>query len=189
MNSKLRLFAPLQKVDEQDDGTLVVTGYATTESVDSAGEVVLAKAIKAALPDFFKHGSGPLREMHQLSAAGIVTEAEIDSQNRTRIVATVVDEAAIKKCLKGVYVGFSIGGKTLARDPDDRKVITKIRLDEISLVDRPANGEAVLLWKASGALTEAEAVAAALAAMSADERAMAITKAALATPHRIGTWK
>jgi hypothetical protein len=37
------------------------------------------------------------------------------------------------------------------RDPDDKKIITKVRLDEISLVDRPSNPEARFdVWKVPG---------------------------------------
>jgi hypothetical protein len=45
-----------------------------------------------------------------------------------------------------------VGGKVLARDKDDRKIITKILLTEISLVDRPSNPQARFdVWKAAGA--------------------------------------
>jgi hypothetical protein len=61
----MRFFAPLNKVERRDDGTLKVTGIASTEAVDSDGETILASAIAEALPEFFRlGGSGPLREMH-----------------------------------------------------------------------------------------------------------------------------
>jgi phage head maturation protease len=63
----------------------------------------------------------------------------------------ITDDVAWGKVRSGTYKGFSIGGKTLARDPDDKKIITKVRLDEISLVDRPSNPEARFdVWKAAG---------------------------------------
>jgi hypothetical protein len=145
----MRFFAPLLKVEEGDDGTLKVSGIASTETPDRAGEIVLADAMRGALPDFFAHGTGALREMHQLSAAGTVDEATFNKANQTIIEATVVDPVAIKKIQTGTYKGFSIGGKVIARDADNRKIITKIMLNEISLVDRPANPDAVIdLWKA-----------------------------------------
>jgi hypothetical protein len=150
--SNIHLWAPLRKIEDEDDDTLRVSGYASSEAIDSSGEVVTASAIKDALPEFFKlGGTGPLREMHGLVAAGVVLEAEIDDANRTVIVAKVVDASTIRKIKAGVLKGFSIGGKTLERDPKNRKTITKIRLDEISLVDKPANPEAILdVWKAAG---------------------------------------
>jgi hypothetical protein len=136
-------YGPLQKIEKRDDGTLRVSGIASTESVDSDGEVITSAAMKAALPDFFKHGTGALREMHQSIAAGTVDEAEIVG-NVTRIIATVVDREAVKKVLLGVFKGFSIGGRVRQRDAKNRKLITAISLSEISLVDRPSNPDAVL---------------------------------------------
>ncbi|WP_044558436.1 hypothetical protein, partial [Azospirillum sp. B4] len=133
----MRLFGNFTKVEEGADGTLMVEGIATTETVDGDGEVVAADAVKAALPDFLRLGTGPLREMHQPLAAGRVDAAAVGADRRTRITATVVDPVAIRKVKAGVYKGFSIGGKVTARDPDDRNTITALRLTEISLVDRP----------------------------------------------------
>jgi hypothetical protein len=185
----VRIFAPLAKATEQDDGTLTVEGFASTESVDKAGEIVTAAAIEAALPEFFQNGSGPLREMHQLKAAGRVDKALVDSKKRTWIRATVVDPLAIKKILARVYNGLSIGGKTLARDRKNPKVITKLRLDEVSLVDTPANPDALFeIVKASNAQRDSlksTIVKDALASMSADDRAMAVTKAALQFPRDV----
>jgi len=154
MNGNLHLYAPLRKIEDDDDGeTVRVSGVASSETVDAAGEVVAATAIKDALPDFFKGGTGALREMHQMIAAGVVLEAEIDTANRTVIIAKVVDPGTIRKLRAGVFRGFSIGGKVLARDDKNKRLITKIRLDEISLVDRPANPAATLdVWKAAGAM-------------------------------------
>ena len=80
----------------------------------------------------------------------------------------MVDPLAVQKVRLGVYKGFSIGGKVLERDPADRRVITKLKLNEISLVDRPCNPEAVIdMWKAErttapDAPTNAEVIAKAI---------------------------
>jgi HK97 family phage prohead protease len=143
----MRLFGELTKIEEQPDGTLKVYGVASTGARDDAGEIVLPAAMKAALPDYARYPA--LREMHQPTAAGRTLEATVDEDGVTRIVAHVVDPVAIAKVKSRTYSGFSIGGKVLARDAADATVITKIRLSEISLVDRPANPEAVIdLWKA-----------------------------------------
>jgi hypothetical protein len=114
---------------------------------------------------------GAIREMHQPRAAGAALSAEVDDDGATRLCAHVVDPVAVQKVKAGIYKGLSIGGKVLARDADDPSVITSIRLDEISLVDRPCNPEAVIdLWKSQGVpppaiptnaevLAEAEAMA------------------------------
>lgn len=180
------LFAPLQKVEDADDGMLFVEGFASTETKDRQGEIVTAAAIKAALPDYLQGGVGNLREMHGLKAAGVVEKVAIDADKRTRISARVVDPIAIKKVRTGTYRGFSVGGKVLARDAANPKIVTKISLSEISLVDRPANPEAVIdLWKADGAgATEpsAEDIAKALAEMPEEERALVLIKASRRFP-------
>jgi hypothetical protein len=153
----MRLFGSLTKIEDQPDGTLKVYGVASTGARDDVGEIVLPAAMKAALPDYARYPA--LREMHQPTAAGRTLEATVDEDGVTRIVAQVVDPVAIAKVKSRTYSGFSIGGKVLARDPADATVITKIRLSEISLVDRPANPEAVIdLWKAAAAPPSNEAV-------------------------------
>ncbi len=164
----MRLFGELTKIEDQPDGTLKVYGVASTGARDDAGEIVLPAAMKAALPDYARYPA--LREMHQPTAAGRTLEAEVDEEGATRIVAHVVDPVAIAKVKSRTYSGFSIGGRVISRDPADATVITKIKLSEISLVDRPANPEAVIdLWKADpgGAPPSNEAVKA-LAAEMAD---------------------
>ena len=145
----MRLFGTLTKIEEQPDGTLKVYGVASTGARDDAGEVVLPAAMKAALPDYARYPA--LREMHQASAAGRTLEATVDEDGATRIVAHVVDPVAIAKVKSRTYSGFSIGGRVIARDPSDATVITKIKLSEISLVDRPANPEAVFEMFKTGA--------------------------------------
>ena len=154
--SSIHFYGPLTKVEKRADGTIRVQGIASTESVDSDGEVITAAAMKAALPDFFRYGTGALREMHQSIAAGTVDEAEVVG-GVTKIVATVVDAEAIKKVLMGVFKGFSIGGRVKERDAKNRKIITKITLGEISLVDRPSNPDAVLeIFKAADVIAGAK---------------------------------
>jgi hypothetical protein len=153
----MRLYGAIEKVEAQDDGTVRVYGIATSEAVDEQGEIVRAAAIRAAIPDYMCFPA--LREMHQLSAAGTTLEAEVGDDGTTRIVAHVVDPVAVAKVKNHVYRGFSIGGRVTQRDIGNPKIITGLVLNEISLVDRPANPEAVFdCWKA-----------AALAAASADD--------------------
>ena len=144
----MRLYGAIQKVEPQDDVTVRVHGIATSEAVDDQGEIVRADAIRAAIPDYMRFPA--LREMHQLSAAGTTLEAEVGENGTTRIVAHVVDPVAVAKVKNQVYRGFSIGGRVTQREPGNPKAITGLVLNEISLVDRPANPEAIFdCWKAS----------------------------------------
>src|SRR5215471_777350 len=138
----MRIYLPIAKVDAAQR---LVAGYASTEARDDQGEVVKREALDQALGDYMKFAN--IREMHQLSAVGKAQEAAVDDKG-LYIAAKVVDDAAWNKVIERVYQGFSIGGKVTARAPADYKTITGLRLDEISLVDRPANPEAVFdCWK------------------------------------------
>lgn len=144
------LWGTLQKVEDNDDGTITAYGIASSESRDSAGEIVTADAMRAAIPNYMLFPA--LREMHQLSAAGRTLELDVDDAGVTHIAALVVDDTAIKKVRTRTYAGFSIGGKVLKRDKDDPTIITALDLREVSLVDRPANASCALeLWKADEA--------------------------------------
>lgn len=137
-NGKFKLYAEFTKVEEQEDGTLKVAGIASSEAKDSDGEIITGEAMKAALPDYMKFGA--VREMHTSWAAGTALNASVNGDNQTEFEALVVDAEAVKKVQTGVYKGFSIGGKVTQRDGN---VIKGIRLIEVSLVDRPANPEAL----------------------------------------------
>jgi phage head maturation protease len=147
---EMKLYLPLAKVDREQR---MVYGYASTEALDSQGEVVRRQALAAALPEYMRFAN--IREMHQPSAVGIAKEAAIDEKGLW-LGAKVVDDDAWKKVVEGVYKGFSIGGFVTARDPRDPQAITGIDLAEISLVDRPANPDAVFaVYKSARAEREA----------------------------------
>ncbi len=149
----MKIYGQISKVTKNDDGTLTVEGIASSDCVDVQGETITADAMKNALPDFFKYGTGNLREMHENIAAGTVESASVEDDGKTYIVTKVVDPIAVKKVETGVYKGFSIGGSKLKGGYDAvTKTITALRLSEISLVDRPANPESVItMWKSDSA--------------------------------------
>lgn len=194
--NRCSLYAPLIKTEVNDDGFVTFSGIASSEAVDAAGETILATAMEAALPDFMSLGTGNLREMHQLSAAGTIDSAEVDKKTgETRVTGTVVDPVSITKIRAGVYKGLSIGGKVLERDKKNKNIITKLKLVEISLVDRPSCPEAVLeIFKAEGLSTLAtptrsafspEQVRAALDSLNAEERVFLLAKCALTLPRGV----
>jgi Caudovirus prohead serine protease len=138
----MRFYWPIAKVDGE---LQMVWGYASTEAEDEQGETVTRNALSAALDDYMRFAN--IREMHQNSAVGVAKQAEIDGKG-LYLGAKIIDPAAWTKVVEGVYKGFSIGGRVTARDPADRKIITGLTLTEISIVDRPANPEAVFdCWK------------------------------------------
>ena len=173
----MRFYGDIQKVDAEQR---MVWGYASTETVDVVGETILKSAIEDALDDYMKWAN--IREMHQLSAVGTAEEATVDDKG-LYIAAKIVDDAAWAKVEAGVYRAFSIGGKTLERDIYNKKKITKIRLDEISLVDRPSNpGARFDIWKAAGVhdreSDKTALIKDVLAGMSEQDRVMLLIRAA-----------
>lgn len=133
MKRNLKLYAKISKVDEEQR---MVWGYASTEALDSQGEVIERAAIEKALDGYMEFAN--IREMHRDSAVGVTKEAAMDEKGLF-IGAHVVDDVAWKKVTTGVYKGFSIGGVAGERKGNR---IKSIDLYEISLVDRPANPEA-----------------------------------------------
>jgi hypothetical protein len=182
VTNNARLYAPIEKTEVQDDGTIKVWGYASAPTEDSDGETITAEAMKAALPDYMKFGA--VREMHGKSAAGTAIEADVQDDGRTWFGAHVVDPVAVKKVQTKVYKGFSIGGRITARDDLVKTTITGLKLVEVSLVDRPANPDAVFtMYKAETELTAVET----LAKMVNDgdvtpEQLVELVKASLAAP-------
>src|SRR3990167_4175661 len=146
MDDDIKIFIPFNKKDEDKR---LVGGYASSEALDSQGEIVEKDAIARALPGYLgeydqekkRYKLGGLREMHQLSAVGKTIKANMDNRG-LYIEGKVVDDNAWKKVKEGVYAGFSIGGK-IVKQVGNR--IKDLKLSEISLVDRPANPEAVFL--------------------------------------------
>ena len=145
----MRFYWPIAKLDRAER---MVWGYASTEAEDDQGEVIRREALAAALADYMRFAN--IREMHQPSAVGVATEAAVDDRG-LYLGARIVDAEAWRKVVAGVYKGFSIGGRVTARDPGDRNIITGLALTEISVVDRPANPEAVFdCWKRASAVAE-----------------------------------
>lgn len=139
----MNIFLPLSKVDIEKRE---VWGTMAQELADKAGEIMDYKTSK---PNFEKWSSeiekstdgkslGNVREMHGHSAAGKLTMMEFDDKDkRIDVCAKVVDDAAWKKVIEGVYTGFSIGGSYARRWQDgDLKRYTAIPA-EVSLVDNP----------------------------------------------------
>ena len=130
------------RISKRDDAQQIVEGYASTSDLDSQGDVITLQAIKAAVPGYMEWGA--VREMHQPSAVGTAVSADVDAKG-LRIAAKIVDAAAWRKVVEGVYKGFSIGGRVVERIGHE---IHKINLMEISLVDRPANPACKIdVWK------------------------------------------
>lgn len=169
MTADFTYFMPIAKIDKE---RRTVSGYASTPALDLDGEVVRLDAVKKALPGYMQWRN--IREMHNPSAVGVAQEAHTDDTGLW-LSAKIVDDAAWEKCCEGVYKGFSIGGRKLAKTGNE---ITRIELVEISVVDRPANPECKFTVEKK-AKNGTVAVLAKMPALSSTEKAMLhIAKAA-----------
>lgn len=142
----MQIFARITKVDE---ATGKVYGRAVQEVVDRSGEIFDYATSK---PNFEKWSTdiakatdgksvGNVRAMHGKVAAGKLTAITFnDAEKAIDVVAEIVDPVEREKALKGVYTGFSIGGRYVRKWEDDvHKGVERYTAEpsEISIVDLP----------------------------------------------------
>jgi len=133
-------FFSIIKADRNPDGTLMVYGKATDDSLDIDEQICDDVWLDSAMPAWFKTG-GNIREQHSQIAAGIAKEYE-KKQDGHYILTQVVDPISVKKVEMGVLKGFSIGIKNPRVVRDTKAANGRIvdgQIVEVSLVDRPAN--------------------------------------------------
>jgi hypothetical protein len=140
MNDLTTSYFSIEKSDKQPDGTLMVYGKATDDSIDIDQQICDAAWLDRAMPAWFKSG-GNIREQHSSIAAGVAKEYEVKADGHY-IMAHVVDPVSVKKVDAGVLRGFSIGIKSPRVVRDQKAANGRIidgQIVEVSLVDRPAN--------------------------------------------------
>lgn len=145
-------FFGIEKADRNADGTLVVYGKATDDSIDIDQQICDADWLDRAMPAWFKSG-GNIREQHSNIAAGVAKEYEAKGSEHY-ITALVVDPVSVKKVETGVLKGFSIGIKNPRLTRDNKAANGRIidgQIVEVSLVDRPANPNCQLVLAKSAA--------------------------------------
>jgi hypothetical protein len=134
---------PIEKMETDADGDLVVYGKASDGGLDSDNQIVDPAWMAKAAPLWLETG-GNVRVQHnpQRDPAGIGVKVETDSTGATYVTAKVFEPVAQKLVSRGALRAYSVGiaKPTIVRDasaPGGR--ITGGELVEISLVDRPAN--------------------------------------------------
>jgi hypothetical protein len=140
VNNLTTAFFEIVKADKNDDGTLMVYGKATDDSLDIDQQICDPIWLDTAMPEWFKSG-GNIREQHSSIAAGVAKEYEKKADGHY-IHALVVDPISVKKVDTGVLKGFSIGIKSPRVIRDTKAANGRIvdgQIVEVSLVDRPAN--------------------------------------------------
>lgn len=153
---------PFEITDEEQR---LVSGFFGDDLVDIDGHMISIEGYQKALQEFMPWGN--IREMHSVPVGFVESYGD---KGWNYITVKVTDDGAWKKVKDGVYKGFSIGARVLAKSwvdiediperyfagiPDTIKEaiievgrvlrIDKLVLAEISLVDRPANPRALIL--------------------------------------------
>lgn len=149
----ISLSMPIQKVNQEKR---IVSGWATTDSLDKQGDIVDISASERAFENF----RGNIREMHQPVAVGKIVSFKRDTyfdkatgeMKNGIFVDVYVSKGAEDTWLKvteGILTAFSIGGSIKEAEQIYQKGMDKpVRfvkqydLTELSLVDNPANDDA-----------------------------------------------
>ncbi len=135
---------PIDKMETNEDGDLIVYGKATDGSVDSDLQIVDPKFASKAIARWKETGAN-IRVQHnpQRDPAGIGIDVSHDG-DATWVKSLVFEPVAKKLVSKGALTAYSVGisRPTIERDVTGKArggIITAGEIVEISLVDRPAN--------------------------------------------------
>jgi uncharacterized protein YoxC len=141
---------PISKIDVEKR---IVSGWATTDSVDRQNDIITSDASSRAFEAF----RGNVREQHTPLAVGKVTDFRQDkyyNDNENKFYNGVYVDVYVSKgaedtwhkIQEGILTGFSIGGNILDSEVEkidgyDKpvRVVKEYELHELSLVDNPAN--------------------------------------------------
>jgi hypothetical protein len=156
-------WAPITKMEKDDDGTLLVYGPAASPDLDRDRQRLNAEWLDKAMPAWFAEGAN-VREQHDgKRAVGVGVGLSKADGDVHMLAARIVDPVAVTKCEHGVLKGFSVGIKnpkvTLGKADAPGGEIIGGDIIEVSVVDRPCNPTTLFeIAKADGAEGTLEAV-------------------------------
>jgi hypothetical protein len=133
---------PIEKVEQTEDGNVMVWGKATDDSIDSDAQIVDPDFAAKAIDEWMDTGPN-VRVQHQAQRdpAGVGVSVERDGSAhwvKSKIIEPVAKQLVLGGALRAYSVG--IARPTIVRDNSARGGrITDGQIVEISLVDRPAN--------------------------------------------------
>jgi len=139
---------PLEKsVKKNDDGSVVVRGFFTSDRADELGDIITRGATERAIPKYRQWGN--IRYMHLPRPVGkIVGIGAEDGLDWNEVEIKVIDPQAAFEVEQGLLQALSVGILINFEDidflEDGGLIINDYLLAEISLVDHPANYDAVL---------------------------------------------
>lgn len=183
-------WAPITKMEKDEDGTLMVYGPAASSDLDRDQQRLNAQWLDQAMPAWFSQGAN-VREQHDSKRAVGVGVGLTKGDDGTHLLAArIVDPIAVTKCEHKVLKGFSVGIKgpkiTLGKSDAPGGEIVGGDIIEVSVVDRPSNPTTLFeIAKADGAGGELEAVSDAEVTEKSDAEAFGLPQELydrLATP-------
>lgn len=142
------LGVPVHKIgDRGQDGTLIIRGYFTSDNKDEAGDIITRGATERALPKYKRWGN--IRFMHlPRPVAKVLRIGSEDGLDWNEVEIKVIDPEAVfmveQGLLNALSVGILIRWEDLDFMEDGGMLINDYMLAEISLVDHPANYDAML---------------------------------------------
>lgn len=143
----------------KDDQHRLVEGYANVEIVDKQGDIVPTDTLRKAFLSYMSHG-GLIMKQHQNQPVGKIIEWSVAKNDEgvdgIHIIGEIFKDGAVADEMwtdvkAGIVKGFSIAGKSLARESrinkdtgDTVNILKEIDLNEISIVRDPANPDATI---------------------------------------------
>lgn len=139
---------PLQKsVTKTKKGSLIVSGYFTSDAPDMHGDIITRSATEGAVKVYRQWGN--IRRMHAPDPVGKVVGIGVeDGLEWNEVKIEVIDPKAVFEVENGLLQALSIGALIKFEDitwlEDGGMLISDYLLGEISLVDHPANYDSFL---------------------------------------------
>lgn len=135
------------KISPQNDGSLIIEGWASTTAVDSYNEIVASEAFNETMPEYVNRFNSLMLYMHDWwgIAIGKILSYEVKAEGlwvKARISATELGKDLIVLIKDGVLRSFSIGFRPIKYEDNEEtgiRTYTKIQVMEISIVNVPAN--------------------------------------------------
>ena len=141
---------PIEKGKEPrftDDGYPIANGFFTSDNKDAMGDIITRGATERAIDEYRQWGN--IRYMHQPKPVGkVIGIGKADGLKWNEVEFKIVDKDAQFEVEQGLLSALSIGAVIKWEDiellEDGGFQINDYALAEISLVDHPANYDAVL---------------------------------------------
>ena len=139
---KFRVYAPpdVKSYGLNEDGTLTITGIASTSNEDLDGEIVSPSALESLAKQVIGLNLHLDHDHSYKGGIGAITDAQLEDSS-LRITAVILPEYAegiLERLDLGMNFGFSIGGIPVI-DSLNSRVINDFILLEVSLTLLPAN--------------------------------------------------